>query len=124
MHASQQHTGHQAHRQYQLAQKHRPARLRLEQLLAIRCAGMNGVPSGFFHGEREVLDGNLQLCLDHPVNVSTRILLVQTLAAFKRVRPEILPEFKERIALLQKEKPLPEPAQGVVQRMINEALGV
>jgi hypothetical protein len=40
----------------------------------------------------------------------------------KKVRPEILPEFKDKLALLQKEKPLSEPAHGVVQRILNEVL--
>jgi hypothetical protein len=96
--------------------------LRLEQLLAVRCAGMDGVKNNFLNGEREIIDGNLQLCLDFPQNVGTRILLAQTLAGMKRVRPDILPEFKDKIALLQKEKSLTEPAQGVVQRIINEVL--
>jgi hypothetical protein len=38
----------------------------------------------------------------------------------KRARPDILLEFKDKIALLQNEKPLPEPAHGVVQRLLNE----
>jgi hypothetical protein len=40
----------------------------------------------------------------------------------KKVRPDILPEFKDKLTLLQKEKPLPEPAHGVVQRMLNEII--
>jgi hypothetical protein len=96
--------------------------LRLEQLLAVRCAGMDGVPVGFLHGERDIIDGNLQLCLAFPLNVGVRILLAQTSLAMKRVRPDILSEFREKISLLQEEKPLPEPAHGVVQRMLNEVL--
>ena len=94
--------------------------VRLEQLLAVRCAGMDGMKNGL-NGEREIIDGNLQLCLDSAENVTARILLAQTLLAMKKVRPDVLREFKEKIALLQKEKKLPEPAQGVVQRLINEA---
>ena len=97
--------------------------LRLEQLLAVRCAGMEGVAAGFLNGEREILDGNLQLCLDFPQHVSVRVLLTQTLLGMKRARPDILPEYRDKIALLQKEKPLPEPAHGVVQRLLNEAFG-
>jgi len=41
----------------------------------------------------------------------------QTLLAMKRVRPDILPEFKERLSLLQKEHPLTEPALSVIQRL-------
>jgi hypothetical protein len=96
--------------------------LRLEQLLAVRCAGMNGVSPGFLSGEREILDGDLQLCLACSDNVGTRILLAQTLLAMKRARPGILLEFKEKLALLQKEHPLREPQHSVVQRMLNEAL--
>jgi hypothetical protein len=40
----------------------------------------------------------------------------------KKIRPEILPEFQDKLALLQKEKPLSEPAQSVVRRMLNEVL--
>jgi hypothetical protein len=96
--------------------------LRLEQLLAIRCGSMEGVPSAFLSGERKILDGNLQLCVAHPGNLPVRILLAQTLLAMKRVRPDILPEFTERMALLQKEHPLAEPAQAVLQRLFKEAL--
>jgi tetratricopeptide (TPR) repeat protein len=94
--------------------------LRLEQLLAVRCGGIDGVNAGFLSGERDIIDGNLQLCVACPGNVSARIMLAQTLLSMKRVRPGILPEFKEKIALLQKEKPLPEPANAVVQRLLNE----
>lgn len=96
--------------------------LRLEQLLAVRCAGMDAVTPAFLSGEREILEGNLQLCLAHPGNVPVRILLAQTLLAMKRVRPDILPEFAERLALLQKEHPLTEPAHAVLQRLFNDAL--
>jgi hypothetical protein len=96
--------------------------LRLEQLLAVRCAGMEGVSSNYLNGEREIIDGNLQECLNFPENVGVRLLFAQTLRAMKRARPEILPEFRDKIALLQREKPLAEPANGVVQRIINEVL--
>jgi tetratricopeptide (TPR) repeat protein len=96
--------------------------LRLEQLLAIRCAGMEGVKTDFLSGEREIIRGNLELCLACPENAATRILLVQTLLAMKKVRPAIPPEFKDKLALLQKEKPLPEPVNSIVQRMLNEAM--
>ena len=97
--------------------------LRLEQLLAVRCGSMDGVPVGFLSGEREIIDGNIQQCLNLPQNVPARLLLAQTLLAMKRARPDILPEFKDKLALLQKEKPLSEPAHGVVQRMLNELAG-
>ena len=94
--------------------------LRLEQLLAVRCSSMDGVMPDFLNGEREILDGNIQLCLSHPGMIPPRILLAQTLLAMKRVRPGILSEFTERVAMLQQEYPLCEPAQSVLQRLFNE----
>jgi hypothetical protein len=96
--------------------------LRLEQLLAVRCSSMDGMPSGFLSGEREIVDGNLQLCLEYPQNVAVRLLLVQTLLAMKRACPAILPEYREKLARLQTEKPLSELAHGVVRRILNEVL--
>lgn len=97
--------------------------LRLEQLLAVRCVAMDGVSYGL-HGERDIIDGNIQQCLDYPKNVSTRILLAQTLLVMKKARPQIIPEFEDKVAQLQKEQPLSEPAQSVVQRLFDEALGL
>jgi tetratricopeptide (TPR) repeat protein len=96
--------------------------LRLEQLLAVRCGSMDGTKESFLSGERDILDGNLQLCLNHPQNTTVRVLLAQTLLAMKRVRPDILPEFTERLVMLQKEQSLPEPAHAVIQRLIDEVL--
>jgi hypothetical protein len=96
--------------------------LRLEQLLSVRCASIDGVQPNFISGAREIIDGNIQQCLNCPQNVPVRLLLVQTLSSMKKVRPEILTEFKDKLALLQKEKPLSEPAHGVVQRILNEVL--
>ncbi len=96
--------------------------LRLEQLLATRCAATDGTPDGFLNGEREIIEGSLALCLDTPASPTLRLLLAQLLLSMKKVRPDILPEFRDRIATLQAEKPLAPPAHGVVQRMIDEAL--
>jgi len=95
--------------------------LRLEQLLAVRCGTMEGVNPGFLSGERDIVLGNLQLCLDNPDNLPARLTLAQTLQAMRRVHPEVVQEFKDKVVLLQKEKPLPAPLQGVVQRLIDES---
>ena len=94
--------------------------LRLEQLLAVRCAGMEGVSKEFLHGEREIIDGNLQLCLSLPSNIATRILLVQTLLTMNKIKPEVVREFNEKVAMLQKDVPLTEPAQSIVQHMLSD----
>jgi tetratricopeptide (TPR) repeat protein len=95
--------------------------LRLEQLLATRLAAMKGTGSTFLNGEREILDGNIQLCVDCPDNVGTRILLAKTALAMKIVRPELMQEFHDKIILLNRKKPLSEPAKGALERMFNEA---
>jgi tetratricopeptide (TPR) repeat protein len=96
--------------------------LRLEQLLAVRCGRSDRVQAGFLSGEREIIDGNIRLCLAQPRNVGVRVLLAQTLRAMSQARPDILPEFREKLAVLQKEHPLPDPAHGIVQAMLDQAL--
>jgi hypothetical protein len=83
---------------------------------------MDGVQPGFLHGEREIIDGNLQLCLACPENVAARILLAQTMLTMSKVRPEVPQEFSDKVALLQKEHPLREPAQSVVEEMLTELI--
>ncbi|HWB53347.1 MAG TPA: tetratricopeptide repeat protein [Tepidisphaeraceae bacterium] len=96
--------------------------LRLEQLLAVRCSSMAEVGDGFLSGEREIIDGNIQLCVTCPRNPTARLLLAQTLSTMKKARPGIIPEFRDKLVLLQKEKALDEPAQSTIQKIIDEAL--
>lgn len=97
--------------------------LRLEQLLAVRCEAMMVAQGrgGTLSGEHAILDGNLTLCVNHPASLPARVLMAQTFLAMKASRPEILASFKNRTDLLQREHPLPEPAQSVVQRLFDEA---
>lgn len=94
--------------------------LRLEQLLAVRCTTMPGTPPGFLNGEREILDGNLQLCLNRPGNVVARIVFAQTLARMKKVHPQVVEEYRDKVRLLQKEKPLTGTTQAVIERVLTE----
>lgn len=97
--------------------------VRLEQLLALRKAAEN--PS-FVHRltlKREILDGNIGLCLANPHNLAARILFAQTCLAMKQVSPDLLPEFKDRVLKFQAKHPLDERGQGIVQSIFNEALG-
>lgn len=94
--------------------------LRLEQLLAVRTAGIEPAKSTI-KGEREILEGQLHLCLAQPDNLPARLLFAHTLKAMKRLRPEILPEFRTHADSLQNEKPLREPANSVVSRLFSES---
>lgn len=96
--------------------------MRLEQLLAVRCAsaGAKTGSAAFLSGEREILDGNLGLCLAEKTSTVARLLLVETLRYMKRISPEPVAEFRDRATLLQREHPLPAPAAGVVERLFAE----
>lgn len=96
----------------------------LEQLLSARCAGMADVERPFLHGERNIIQGGIALCASAPHSVNVRLLLVATLRAMKRVRPDVLPEFSDRVAALQKAHPLDDVAQGLVQQLFDEAFAV
>jgi len=87
--------------------------LRLEQLLAVRCA--TSVKA--LHGIREIVDGCLHLCLDLPDSVLLRTLLADVVARVRNVRPDVIEEYAERLALLEQEHPLSEPAQSTLHPM-------
>ena len=91
--------------------------LRLEQLLAIRCAAS---PTAL-HGVREILEGCLYLCLDFPASVTIRTLLADVVARLRNVRPDVVAEFQERLLLLQKEHPVAEPAHSILAPMFGPA---
>jgi tetratricopeptide (TPR) repeat protein len=81
--------------------------LRLEQLLAVRCASMQGPAPLILSGERDILDGDLELCLHSPGSVPVRLLLIETLATLARLRPEIAQEFAPKFQRLLLDLPMP-----------------
>ncbi|HUQ29415.1 MAG TPA: tetratricopeptide repeat protein [Usitatibacter sp.] len=89
--------------------------LRLEQLLAIRCATS---PTAL-HGVREIMEGCLHLCLDFPKSVIARALLADVVARMRNIRPDVVGQFQERLRLLEEEHPLPEPAQSTLHLMFQ-----
>jgi hypothetical protein len=91
--------------------------LRLEQLLAIRCAT---APTAL-HGVREIMEGCLHLCLDFPQSVILRALLADVVARMRNIRPDVVEQFRERLRLLEEEHPLPEPAQATLHAMFQGA---
>ncbi len=80
--------------------------LRLEQLLAVRCATMDNVSPQFLNGETEILKGELDLCLAEPQNVPARLLLQATLGALAKVKPESAQAFTAEFEKLKAEHPL------------------
>lgn len=80
--------------------------LRLEQMLAVRCATLEGVTASFLNGEHEILEGELALCLAEPKNVPARLLLAATYSAMERIKPEVARSFAERIVKLNESFPV------------------
>ena len=95
--------------------------LRLEQLLAVRCASLEDIHRDFLSGERDIINGMIQLCLECPRNIGTRILLAQTLLAMRKVRADVNAEFVDKVLMLQRDKPLPRLSQDTVDEMLKEA---
>lgn len=81
--------------------------LRLEQLLAVRCASMEGVTAEFLTGAHEILQGDLDLCLAEPTNVPARLLLLSSFGAMTKIKPDAAEQFAPKLEQLRKEFPIP-----------------
>ena len=82
--------------------------VRLEQLLAVRCANIDGIPAQFLKDEAGILEGAFALCAAEPHNAPARLLLIETQGSLERIRPEVAAEFRERFMKLVQEHPIPE----------------
>ena len=80
---------------------------RAEQLLAVRCAAMPGVAPTFLTGERGMLDGALQLAQAAPESLPAHLLLVETFAALRTLRPETAAAFQPELEQFESQHPLP-----------------
>ena len=67
--------------------------LRLESLLAVRCAAIEGTAPHFLSGERAILEGVRTLSEQEPKNRAVSMLASETLEAMRMVRPELAAEF-------------------------------
>ena len=94
--------------------------LRLEQLLAVRCAGSEKPERPFLTGEREIVQGQLHLALEMPGSLPLRLILHETLMRLKDLRPEIVAEARKPVEALQERQPLPDPdVQAVLARQLK-----
>jgi hypothetical protein len=94
--------------------------LRLEQLLAVRCAALDGMNPSFLSGEREIIGGNIRLCADQPANPTLRILLARTLIGLKKLAPAAVSDCRDEVTLLQRQKPLFEPIKSTIDKMLSD----
>jgi hypothetical protein len=88
--------------------------LRLEQLLAATACELDGARPDFLNGEREMVLGTLDLCLRQPDNATTRFILVRLLERLQAIHPQVVHEFRAKVERLQREHPLPQPVQGLL----------
>ena len=78
----------------------------------------------FIHGAREIIQGDIELCLRAPESVNARLILAQSISCLQKVEPSVLPEIADRVRLLQKEKWLESEAQAVINAAIERSLEV
>jgi len=95
--------------------------LRLEQQLAVLCQNLKPGDGAALYGEREMLDGALQLCLRQPAGAVPRMLYAQTLREMRKLRPEIVAEYREKTEKLQHEYPLDGEIEVLLDKAYNEA---
>jgi tetratricopeptide (TPR) repeat protein len=92
--------------------------LRLEQQLAVATTIFQ---KGSISGEREILDGSLQLCVRNSTNATVRMLYAQTLRQMRKIRPDIVPEYRTRNELLAREHPIGGEIDILLERAFVEA---
>jgi tetratricopeptide (TPR) repeat protein len=93
----------------------------LEQQLTLVCRAQQFLEGGELFGEREMLENSFQLCAKQPRNPTVRMLLAQTLRLMQKVRPEILPEYEEKAAHLQRDYPIIHEVGVLVEKALGEA---
>ncbi|HJV36487.1 hypothetical protein [Geomonas sp.] len=97
--------------------------VRLEQLLTVSCQTLNFLEGGGLHGEREILEGVLRLCVDQPKNSVVRMLYTQTLRVMNRVRPELVGPYREKTARLWRDYPMNNELEPLVFDALEEVFG-
>jgi tetratricopeptide (TPR) repeat protein len=95
--------------------------LRLEQLLAVRCAGMDGVPAAFLSGEREIVQGQIALAASATQSLPVRLMLHETLLRLKKLKPEVVAEVEVQVKLLHDRYPMRDAeAMALLARQVAE----
>jgi Flp pilus assembly protein TadD len=91
----------------------------LEQALAVSCASEVPLNRRFLYGERSILDFLLDLSLRAPANAPARLLFLATIARESRLRSAIAKEYRSRVDRLQREHPLPPPADELAREVLG-----
>ena len=80
--------------------------LRMEQLLALRCAGLQGANAPTT-GQAEILQGDLELNQANPQSIPLRLLLIETIGAVAATNQEAAQQFQPTFQNLITTHPLP-----------------
>ncbi len=78
----------------------------LEQLLALRCTTVEGAQGQPLNVDRPLLDNAFALEEEAPENVAVRLLLLETIGAMQRNKPELAAEYRPRLEQVVQEHPL------------------
>lgn len=93
--------------------------LRLEQQLAVYMNGQEDIEGSGLSGQREILEGILHLCVEHPGNALSRIMLGQTLRLMGKSNPDVVAEFAPKVARLEQSNKLDSKAGALVAEVIR-----
>ncbi|GFO57907.1 hypothetical protein GMST_02320 [Geomonas silvestris] len=97
--------------------------MRLEQQLSLSCLNLDFLEGAALRGERDILDGVFRLCMDQPRNATVRMLCAQTLRLMNKVRPELLPAYRDRAGRLQRDYPVAREITALVDGALYEVFG-
>lgn len=96
---------------------------RLEQCLAVRCGTMPGSRRDFLTNPAEILDGMVDLSLQNPQHLPSRILLWRVLDGLKTNEPELVKSMATKVRELQADHPLGTIFQESLNEELNTMLG-
>ena len=80
--------------------------MRLEQLLTLRCSGMDGAVALRPEALTAMLEGEARLCEGAPESVPARLVLVESLGALTRLAPAVAESFSPEFQRVMSENPL------------------
>jgi len=97
--------------------------LRLEQCLAVRCDTLNKTGTNLSNPS-EILNGTLQLCLQNPTHLPSRLLLTRTLNGIHKKDAQLAASFSDKVNSLQSEFPIPSIHSETLANEFEAALSV
>jgi hypothetical protein len=83
----------------------------------VRSSNADDLPANFLTGELEIIRGQLDLAISAPQSFPARLILLATLRAMQKRRPEIVAEFLSAAELLQQRYPLSDPQANTLLAM-------